>query len=294
MKFELVVDSGVTIAETPIWDNRIGKLYWTDLFSGDIHQYDPRTKADKAWGTGKLIGSAVPCEKLGEVLCVVEGGAYILNQSNGEMTHIADPENGNSKNRYNDSRVDAAGRVFISSVAKTYGSADYTPDQLGGFYMIDSDHKTVTTIVEGINQYNAICWNAANTKMFVVDTYNQKLLCFDYDLAKGPVSGAKEVINFTKQGMPDGMCIDEDDNLYICHWTGRISVWNKVYKLVDEILFPVEQVCCCGFGGSDMQDFYVATASFGYSEADIAANPGAGGLFVSRTAVKGAPEHFYK
>ena len=33
MKFDLVIDANRELTETPIWDNRNGKLYWTDLFS---------------------------------------------------------------------------------------------------------------------------------------------------------------------------------------------------------------------------------------------------------------------
>lgn len=292
MEFKLAIPSGVTLAETPIWDERIGKLYWTDLFSGDVNQYDPETGAAAQWKTGKLIGSAIPCEALEKVLVVIETGAHILDLTTGSLELVAHPEpNGN--NRYNDARVDAAGRLFLSTVAKSYGSDAYTPDQLGSFYMVDTD-RSVKTLVEGINQYNAICWSGDNTKMFVVDTYHQKLLCFDYDLAVGPVSGPKEVIDFAAQGMPDGMCIDEEDSLYVAHWTGKISVWDRDLKLKEEIPFPVEQVCCPGFGGRDKKDLYVATASYTYTPADFEKNPGAGGLFVGRSPVRGCMDHFFK
>ena len=292
MNFQLAIPSAVTLAETPIWDERIGKLYWTDLFTGDVNQFDPETGAKAQWKTGQLIGSAVPCETLGKLLVVIESGVHVLDQATGALTLVAHPEESGA-NRYNDARVDAAGRVLLSSVAKTYGTDAYTPDQVGGFYLVDTD-RSVKTLVAGINQYNAICWSGDNTKMFVVDTYNQKLLCFDYDLAVGPVSGPREVIDFAAQGMPDGMCMDEEDNLYIAHWTGRLSVWDRDLKLREEIPFPVEQVCCPGFGGRDGRDLYVATASYTYTPEDFAKNPGAGGLFVARSDIRGRMDHFFK
>lgn len=293
MKFELVVDAGVVLAETPIWDKRIGKLYWTDLFTGDVHQYDPVAKNEKVFATGKMIGSAIPCQREGKLLVILENGIFVLDQASGALELVADPNGGDEKNRYNDARVDAAGRIFGSTVSKLYGSDAYQPTMLGKFFMVDTD-GTVSTVVDNINQYNAICWNKENTKMFVVDTYNCKLLAFDYDLAKGPVSGPKEVIAFGELGMPDGMCIDCDDNLYVCHWTGKLSIWDKDMKQVEVVDFPVEQVCCGGFGGPDMQDLYVATARYSYSPQDLEKNPGAGGLFVARCSHVGAPDHFYK
>lgn len=180
----------------------------------------------------------------------------------------------------------------MSSVAKTYGTDAYTPDQLGAFYMVDTD-GSVKTIVEGINQYNAMVWTADNKTLLVADTYHEKLLAFDYDIEKGPVSGPREVIDFAgKQGMPDGVSIDVEDNIYVCHWSGVISMWDKNFNFVKDIPFPVEQIACGGFGGADMKDFYVASAAYCYSEEDFEKNPGAGGMFVARSEVEGRPDNF--
>lgn len=292
MEFKLVIGSRCSIAETPVWDDRIQKLYWTDLFTGDVHLYDPASGEEKIYPTGGIIGSAIPCEATDRILVNIDTGAYLLNLESGQMTLLADPENGNEKNRYNDSRCDARGRLFMSSVAKTYGTDDYTPDQVGAFYMVDTD-LSVHTIADGIQQYNAMVWTPDNRTLLVADTYHEKLLAFDYDLEKGPVSGPKDVIDFAgKQGMPDGVSIDVEGNLYICHWSGVISVWDKNYHFVKDIPFPVEQIACGGFGGKDMKDFYVASAAYNYTDADWEKNPGAGGIFLARSPVEGLPDHF--
>ena len=295
MKFELVIDSGCGIAETPIWDDRSQTLLWNDLFTGDVYEFNPATKEQKMWKTNALIGSCIPCDDPNKIFVMIETGAYLLDKTTGELEFLVDPENGNEKNRYNDTRIDAKGRIFTSSVAKTYGTDDYTPDQLGAFYMIDTDHKTVKLVKDGINQYNCIVWNKDNTKMFVVDTYNETLLCWNYDLETGPVGEPEIVINFKgAQGMPDGVSIDEEDNLYVCHWSQQISVWNKDFELVKTIDFPVPQIACGGFGGADLKDFYVASAAYQYTEEDKKNNPGAGGTFVAKNDIKGRMDYFFK
>lgn len=294
MDFKLVIDSNIELAETPIWDERVKKLYWTDLFSGEVHQYDPATKEAKAWPTKEWIGSAVPTNDPNKIMCVAGNGLHVLDLETGELEFVVDPEPGNDKNRYNDSRCDAKGRVFISSVAKTYGGEAYTPDQTGAFYMVDTD-KSVKKIVDGINQYNAMVWNADNTKMYVVDTYNEALLEFDYDLEQGPTSQPRVVISFKdREGMPDGLSIDTEGNFYVCHWSKKISVWNAKFELVKTIEFPVEYVCCGGFAGEDMKDFYVATSKYCYDEEQLKANPGAGGTFVARSEIAGRKDYFYQ
>ncbi|HWR18690.1 MAG TPA: SMP-30/gluconolactonase/LRE family protein [Clostridia bacterium] len=291
--FSLVINANVELAETPIWDARINKWYWTDLFSGDVHRFDPVTGSDELFKTDQLIGSAIPTNDVDILMVSLQSGLHLLDLSTGKLTFIIDPENGNPNNRYNDTRVDARGRVFMSSVSKLYGTDDYSPDMLGGFYMVDTD-KSVTCIEQGINQFNAIVWNSDSTRMLVVDTYNQTLLCYDYDINKGPIGPGKVVIRFGALGMPDGINIDVEDNIYVCHWTGRMSVWDKEFNHVDTIKYPVEFACCGGFGGEDMKDFYVASSKYKYTKEDLNKNPGAGGIFSVRSEIAGMPDHFYK
>jgi sugar lactone lactonase YvrE len=293
MEFKLIHDANVVLAETPVWDKRNGCLYWTDLFKGDIFEFNPSTKKERKWSTGKLIGSAVPSSDPGKIFAALEDGMYLLDKATGNLSLIADPEPGNSQNRYNDSRIDPRGRIFASSVAKTYATPEFSEDQKGAFYMIEQNGK-VTTIVDGIIQYNGIVWTSDNKKMYVIDTYNRLLLEWDYDLDKGPLGKSRIAIDFNgKQETPDGMSIDIEGNLYICHWKGLISVWDKNLVWKEDISFPVEQVCCGGFGGEDMKDFYVASARMGYTDEQLADRKGAGGLFLARSPIEGRPDYFF-
>ena len=84
--------------------------------------------------------------------------------------------------------------------------------------------------------------------------------------------------------------MDANDNLYVCHWSDkrRISVWSlKDYALVKTLPFPVKHICCGGFAGDDLRDFYVATSKFWLPEGDPDFSAGAGGIFRTRTDVPG-------
>lgn len=291
--FELALDTNVTLLETPIWDRRTKRLYCTDLFRGDIYAFDPSTGQDELFATeGGAIGSAVPTSDPNRLLCALDYGICLYDLTTKRFTRLFDPNGGNKNNRYNDTRVDAWGRIFASTVSKRYGTAEYKPDMRGDFYMIDID-GTVKTVVSGIHQYNAIVWNAQNTEMFVIDTFNGKLLSFDYDIERGPVSGPRERLDLTGIGTPDGMSIDVEDTLYICHWAGKISVWDKTLASKEIVDFPVDQVCCGGFAGDDMKDFYVATARYAYTDEQMKDRRGAGGLFRARVETAGTSDHFY-
>ena len=133
MDFKLIIDSKCFIAETPVWDARIGKWYWTDLDKAAVHRFDPATGKDEVFTTGgSTIGSAIPCETLDRLLVVIDTGAYLLDLITGEKTLIADPNNGNEKFHYNDCRCDARGRLFMSTEAKTYGTDHLYYDEENG------------------------------------------------------------------------------------------------------------------------------------------------------------------
>ncbi|MEA4854257.1 MAG: SMP-30/gluconolactonase/LRE family protein [Christensenella sp.] len=291
MKFNLCVDARLCLSETPIWDDRLRQLYWTDTLGGIVHRYDPATGDDTSWKTGQPVGSAIPCSDPNFMLCALEDGLYLLNLSSGALTFVSNPET-RPGFRYNDTRVDAAGRIFTSSVSTLYGSPEYREEITGKFYMIDTD-GSISVIAPAVNQYNGIVWNRDNTKMFVVDTYFQKLLVFPFSLSTVPSASEAISIDVSPFGMPDGISINEEDELFLCHWSGKISHWRKQLQLESLIPFPVEYPCCGGFGGTDKKCFYVASSAFQYTPVDFERNPGAGGIFEATCRIPGCLDHFY-
>jgi sugar lactone lactonase YvrE len=295
MAVELVIDARVVLAETPIWDARLGKLYWTDLFEGTVHRFDPATGQDECAHTHSVIGSAIPCETPGRLLVAVDDGLMLLDFATGKLELVAAPAANTGEFRYNDTRCDAAGRIFTSTVSKHYPEPFFDPDTMAGkFYMIDTDGGIVT-LVDKVVQYNSILFDSRDENMYVVDTWNKTLLRFDYSVARGAHGEPEIVIRF--DDMPDGAAVDANDNLYVAHWSDKriVSVWSlKDYSHVKDLAMPVKHVCCPGFGGSDLRDLFVATSRFWLPDGDPDFEAGAGGIFRTRSDTPGLPERIYR
>ena len=286
--------SRAVLAETPIWDPRINRLYWTDLFKGTVHRSDPVTGLDESVETGSMIGSAIPCDVIDKLLVAVDDGMMILDFNTAKMDIVSTPQESTGEFRYNDTRCDAVGRIFTSSVSKDYAETSFDPNTMTGkFYMIEPDGE-VKILVDAIVQYNTIFLDNSNENLFVVDTYNKKLLRFNYTMGKGAYGEPETVIVFEE--MPDGVSVDIEDNIYVCHWSEKkhITVWSlKNYEFIQSIPFPVKHICCGGFAGDDMRDFFVTTSTFGLADNDADLSAGAGGVFLSRSQIPGKPENFY-
>lgn len=296
MKPELVLESRSFLAETPIWDSRKNILYWTDLFEGLVHEFDPVTGQDKFHSLGGMIGSAIPSDS-GKLLCAMDDGLYLFDPESGSKTFLVAVEPGNPSNRLNDARCDAAGRVFASSVSKAYGTADYREDMLGSFYMVDKD-LSVTRITAGINQYNGIAWSLDNKAMFVIDTHHMELMRYPYDLSVGVTGNATSAIRFPAEyGSPDGLLIDSEDKAWVFHWNGVITRWDLAAgTLLAVIPMPVPYVTCGGFGGDQMDELYITTSHYAMTPEQMSTEPlcHAGSMFRLMPGVIGRPDNFYK
>lgn len=293
---KLVLDAKAGIAETPIWHPEKKVLYWTDVFTGDFHIFNPVSQTDKVFKTDCMIGSAIPCED-GHVLLLLDSGLHLLNPETRQITKIVDVEPESDANRLNDGRCDAKGRVWFSTVSKLFGSDDFTEDMTGALYMVDTD-LSLHKVVDGIHQLNGIGWSKDNRRMYVVDTYNFKLFSFDYNIETGQASGMSTAAQIPEEfSYADGLCIDDEDYVWIAHWGGRLSKWNPVTgELVETVPMPVPHVTCCGFGGDAFNELYITTSKFGISEDDLNLSPlcMSGGLFRINPGVRGRETYMFK
>ncbi|HLQ23222.1 MAG TPA: SMP-30/gluconolactonase/LRE family protein, partial [Gemmatimonadales bacterium] len=91
-------------------------------------------------------------------------------------------------------------------------------------------------------------------------------------------------------GVPDGMTVDAEGFLWVALWGGgavrRYSPRGELERIVK---MPARQVTSMAFGGADLSDLYLTTATEGLSDADRRVDAHAGGLFLFRPKVKGQP-----
>jgi sugar lactone lactonase YvrE len=92
-------------------------------------------------------------------------------------------------------------------------------------------------------------------------------------------------------GHPDGMTVDAEGHVWVCHWGGSRITRFAPDGSVERILpVPTAQVTKCAFGGPGMTTLYITTASIGR---DPAIDLMAGHLFAVETGIKGQQSHIF-
>lgn len=294
MEPKLIVDAKATLGEGPLWDVETQTLLWVDIERGLVHVHDPAGEADRVVEIGYRVGA----------IAVTTDDQWMLATEHGfEQWDPVNPENGRVSrvwldyiepglpdNRFNDGKCDPRGRFVAGtmSMKKTRGA--------GALHSLERDTKTgeytVQTLVRDVTTSNGTTWSPTGETMYYIDTPTLRVDAFDYDLDTGQVANRRTIIEFAEGvGRPDGMTIDAEGMLWICHWEGaRVTRWNPTTgELLQTIPMPVRRVTSCAFGGPDLDRLYITTASVGLSEEELAEQPLAGGLFMIEPGVKGLP-----
>ena len=89
-------------------------------------------------------------------------------------------------------------------------------------------------------------------------------------------------------GSPDGMTIDVENNLWVCHYRGAcITAYNSKGRKIHKINIPAKNVTNCTFGGIANRELFISTAIKGMKTIDFKKYPLSGSLFKVKTNIKG-------
>ncbi|MBL4574625.1 MAG: SMP-30/gluconolactonase/LRE family protein [Opitutaceae bacterium] len=288
-KLKCLVESHSTLGEGPLWDQKEKCLWWVDIEGRKIHRYDPVTGENRSIEVAGRPSTIVPRES-GGVIYTMEREVLALDFQTAESTVLARIPEVGSEVRFNDGKCDPAGRLW----AGTMGSKD--GQGIGALYCIDTD-LSFRRMVEGVAVSNGIVWSLDHKILYYIDTFTREVAAYDYDLESGDISNRRvAVLIDEKYGFPDGMSIDAEGMLWIAHWGGAaVRRWNPMSgELLNSISIPAQQVTACAFGGEDLHDLYITTATSGFSNEDLLVQPRAGNLFMYELEVAGVPAFSFK
>jgi sugar lactone lactonase YvrE len=282
---ELILDAHATLGEGPVWDADAGVLWWVDIEGKRIHRFDPLTRADTSIPTPSMVG-AVALRASGGLLAALADGVYSVDFGAEALTPFATLDEPPHV-RSNESKCDPAGRFLVGTMAY-----DFSP--IGGLYSVGTD-RSVRRLLDRLEIANGMAWSADGGTFYYIDSPTRGVDAFAYDLATGAIANRRLWLKFDDPvAKPDGMAIDAEGGLWIAFWdAGEVRRYAPDRSLDVVVNAPAMQVTSAVFGGADLRDLYITTATSGLSDAALADQPLAGGLFHARTPVAGLlPDRF--
>jgi xylono-1,5-lactonase len=277
-----VADVGAVLGEGPVWDARDSALYWVDIKGFRIFRLDEGGDL-RTWETPFRIASLAPRRRGGFVAGTDRGFAEVDLETM-RFEPFYHPEADRPSNRFNDGKLDRAGRFWAGTMDDAEEAAT------GALYCLDHD-RSARRLDDHYRVTNGPAFNRSGRLMYHNDSGLQITYVFDLDDAGTPANRRIFARYTNGQGYPDGMTVDAEDCLWIAFWDGWcIRRFSPAGNCIAKIDLPVQKPTSCTFGGPGLGDLFVTSASIGLSDADRAGQPCAGGLFMLDTGCVGLAE----
>ena len=269
------VATGYGLIEGPVWDAARG-LYFSDVLNGGVFLLDRAGKVTTAIEKRRGIGGMALHEAGG----LVVGGRDIAwmslkdSSSKSLLAQSAIP----GAVGFNDLTTDAAGRVYVGSLAyKVFGGEPIKP---GHLHVIDLD-GTMRTLSDGVMLTNGLGFSPDGRKLYHSDARAPLVRVYDVR-PDGSVGPWRKFASLGEDRVPDGLKVAADGSVWVADaHGGRVAVFNPDGSHRRDIAVPLPMVTSLCFAGDDLRDLYIVTGSRG------GPNENCGSVFRMRSDVAG-------
>jgi L-arabinonolactonase len=275
------------LGEGPIWHPTELALYWVDALGCMIRRYTPQDAGVRSWPTPEPIGSLV-FRAEGGIIAGMKSGFRLVDLDNGTFETVADPQPGESI-LLNDGKCDRRGRYWC-------GTMDMSLTKTAGIlWRLDEDFS-YHAMDQGITVSNGIAWSPDDTVMYYADTRAETVYAYDFNIEDGTVHNRRVFLSTADlPGRVDGATVDTEGG-YWCAMihAGYVARYTPDGQFDRKINLPVSHPTMCTFGGDNLDELYITSATRFLDDEGRKTEPLAGALFVVRDiGAKGLVEPFF-
>jgi L-arabinonolactonase len=238
------------LGESPLWDPRLGLIWWVDAIGQQICRSAPDGGDFRSWDAPGIVGS-IGLARNG-LIAALRDGFYLFDPATEEFTPVVTPEADNLAVRFNDGKTDRQGR-FLSGTMR-FGGAE---GALGKLYRLEND-GAVTILESDIQISNAICFSPAGDTLYFADSLQHCIWAYDYGQR---ASNRRVLIDLRPLGSPpDGATVDADGNLWVALVMEQaVACISPQGDVLHQVALPVPFPTCPAFGGDDLGTLFVTS-----------------------------------
>jgi sugar lactone lactonase YvrE len=280
--------AGDELGEAILWNQQDGKFWWTDIHGKRLRRHRPGDSTIEAIPMPERLGSFALIagdESDTRILAAFETGLAVYDLKTGEIRFLHRPESKISGRRFNDGRVDRAGRFWAGTMVENAQAAGKDSATL---WRVETT-GVVTAQLGNVAIANGLAANLAGTRVYFADSPKQIIFKLTIDETTGLIT-EKSAFAKIDQGFPDGATVDAEDCLWVAIWgAGTILRFDPSGRRIASLALPASQPTCLAFGGGRLDLLYVTSAREGLLPEE-AIRQDAGNVFVIDTGVHGVPE----
>jgi gluconolactonase len=258
-----VVATGFKFTEGPVWDPS-GFLYMSDEAGDKIYRLYPDGKKELIAAIGDPDGNTfdrrhrlIDCSSvLRALLEVTPDGKYKI---------LADNDHGKKLNTPNDVVLGPDGALYFTNPNMDFrpGMKQEIPFQ--GVYRLN-ERGEVRLLTKDLNQPNGLAFSPDGKRFYVDDSEQRNIRVYDVaadgSLTNGRIFGQEPSGKDDGGGVPDGMKVDKQENLFVVGPRG-IWVWDAKGNHLGTIVVP-EQPANLAWGDKDYRTLYITATTSVY------------------------------
>ncbi len=249
---EKVASENALVGEGPVWDPNRQILHWTDIQGGRFWEYDPATGVNRQTHDGDFVGGVAVNKQGGLTVGTWEG--VKAWRSDDEWSWLFHGDVDGHPIKLNDvtsgpdgSFIGGTGHLDSCTVFK------FNPD--GSADIID----------DGVGLCNGMGFSPDLGTFYSTDTVAGEIYRWDYNAGTSAFSNKRVFVKVDSSvGAPDGMTVDGEGFVWGAVWYGATVIrYDPDGKEERRVNIPAAQTSSAMFGGKDLNELYVTTASFG-------------------------------
>ena len=256
MQIRPLDDTRCFLAESPVWDVEEQALYWIDGLDPMLYRHDWASRTTRQWKLPATGVGSLAVRRGGGLLLAMDQGLYGFDTASGTVSPISEPFAGQPRVRFNDGKVDRAGRFIVGGMD---GGVDQgaASEPISHMIAVAAD-LSVTTLLDGVGCLNGPCFSPDGRTLYLAGRGDLTTIeAFDYDPATGAVDNGRVIA----EGLaPDGATVDADG----CIWStqfgaGEVLRLTHEGRVIDRILLPGQLTASVMFGGPGLDLMFVTT-----------------------------------
>lgn len=271
-------DRNCSLGEGPLWHPGRGQFFWFDI---NAHRLLTRTDTGPAYWQFDGYVSAAGWVDNDRLMIATASALVLFDLETGAQEPICALEADSPGTRCNDGRADPYGGFWIGTMSTT------KQQNAGAIYRYYRGELRQLYAPWSIP--NAICFTPDGGHAYLTDTPTGKVWRQRLD-GEGWPQGDPDLFRDLPADSyrPDGAVVDSAGDIWIAHYGhGKVVRFAPDGRDLETVPLPAAQSTCPAFGGPDLDQLYVTTASQGMEDPGDAD----GRTYVAQVDARGQAEH---